>query len=122
LDDGRQLEICWEKFDDLSITWNTIDLSVSPKAWVEWPLEWRDAAHPALLACAGATIHDVRATTFRFTTQNVDHPHEVSEVWLTAGIWLATGGSGVHIFNALDENGLSDERPERDGEHDWRPA
>jgi hypothetical protein len=74
------------------------------------------------LACVGATIHDVRATTFRFTTQNVDHPHEVSEVWLTAGIWLATGGSGVHIFNALDENGLSDERPERDGEHDWRPA
>lgn len=29
---GEQLEICWEKFDDLSITWNTIDPTVPPKS------------------------------------------------------------------------------------------
>jgi hypothetical protein len=120
LDDGRQLEVCWEKFNDLSITWDTIDVAVTPKAWVEWPLEWRTTAHPALLACLGSRIQSVRATTFRFTTPNVDDPREASEVWLTAGLWLATGSRGVHIFNALDENGLSDERPGRDGEHDWR--
>lgn len=121
-EEGPQLEVCWEKFDDLSITWDTIDVAVTPKAWVEWPLEWRQTAHPALAACVGSTIQDAQATTFRFTTQNTDHPHDVSSVWLTAGLWLATSGGGVHIFNALDENGLSDARPERDGEHDWRPV
>lgn len=39
LDHGPQLEVCWEKFDDLSITWDTIDVTVKPRAWVEWPLE-----------------------------------------------------------------------------------
>jgi len=108
------------KFDDLSITWDTIDVAVTPKAWVEWPLEWRSTAHPALLSCVGSTIHSMRATTFRFTTHNVADPGDVSEVWLTAGLWLATNSRGVHIFNALDENGLSGERPGRDGDRDWR--
>ena len=121
LDDGRQLEVCWEKFNDLSITWDTIDLAVTPKAWVEWRLEWRTTAHPALLASVGSRIQSVRATTFRFSTQNVDRPREVCKVWLTAGLWLATDSGDFHIFNALDENGLSNERPGRDGEHDWRP-
>jgi hypothetical protein len=48
LNDGPQLEVCWEKMDDLSVTWDTIDVTVTPKAWVEWPLEWRREAHPAL--------------------------------------------------------------------------
>lgn len=30
---------------------------------------------------------------------------------ITSGIWLQTARSGLHIFNALDENGLSNEPP-----------
>ena len=32
---GSQLEVCWEKFDHVSITWDTIDVTVTPKAWVD---------------------------------------------------------------------------------------
>ncbi|UJW31007.1 hypothetical protein L3Q67_38400 [Saccharothrix sp. AJ9571] len=37
LEQGPQLEICWEKFDDLWITWDTIDVAVEPEAWVKLP-------------------------------------------------------------------------------------
>ena len=117
---GCNLEVCWQKLDDLSITWDTIDVMVTPKAWVEWPLEWRQAAHPALEATAGATLETVSATSFRFVTKSVADPHDVHEVWLTAGLWLATDRSDLHIFNALDENGLSTQAPSRYADHDWR--
>jgi hypothetical protein len=119
-DRGPQLEVCWEKFDDLSITWDTIDLAQTPRAWVDWRLEWRPAAHPALASQVGATIRDVAATRFLFTTENLDDPRDVSAVWLTTGLWLATDRGGLHIFDALDENGLSSQRPNRDAENDWR--
>jgi hypothetical protein len=32
MESGLQVEVCWEKSDDLSITWDTIDVSVKPKA------------------------------------------------------------------------------------------
>jgi hypothetical protein len=120
VDRGPQLEVCWEKLDDLSITWDTIDVMVRPKAWVEWPLEWRQAAHPALAVMAGATLETVSATSFRFVTRNVADPRDVHEVWLTAGLWLATDRGDLHIFNALDENGLATRPPFRDADHDWR--
>jgi hypothetical protein len=90
-----QLELCWEKFDDLSITWDTVDLTVTPKAWVEWPLEWREQAHPAVASVVGTTVDQISATTSRFVTQNVDHPHEVRAVWLMTGLWLATSRGGL---------------------------
>lgn len=31
----EQLEVCAQKFDDLSVTWNTIDLSIRPIACVD---------------------------------------------------------------------------------------
>lgn len=121
LEQGPQLEVCWEKFNDLSITWDTIDVTVTPKAWVEWPLEWRRAAHPALAATEGATLAQVSVTSFRFVTENVHDPRDVRATWLTAGLWLATDRGGLHVFSGLDENGLSAEPPARDADHDWRP-
>jgi hypothetical protein len=115
---GSQLEVCWEKFDHVSITWDTIDVTVTPKAWVEWPLEWRPRALPELASVVGATFQDLAISSCLLTTQNVDH--DVSAVWLTTGLWIGTGSGGVHIFNALDENGLSAQPPSRDDEHDWR--
>ena len=120
LDHGPQLEVCWEKFDELSITWNTIDVTDTPTAWVEWPLEWRQAAHPALATIADATVDQIAATSSRFPTENAAEPFCIKASWLTTGLWLATSRGDLHIFNALDENGLSPQHPSRDAEHDWR--
>ena len=70
-EDGVRLEVCWQKFDDLSITWNSIDVTVPPMAWVTWPLSWRLAGHPALTKVAGAVVTQVNATEHLFTTRTV---------------------------------------------------
>lgn len=110
-DDGQQLEVGWQKFDDLSITWNTIDVAVTPHAWVTWPLEWRSQAHPALSEITEHEVVQVEATEHLFTTRRVSPPNDSQSVWITSGIWLQTDHAGLHIFNALDENGLSNEPP-----------
>ncbi len=28
-------------------------------------------------------------------------------MWLTGGVWVGAGGAGLHIFDALDETGLT---------------
>lgn len=46
-EDGLQLEVCWKGLDELSITWNTINIAVTLHIpWPAWPLEWRSQAHP----------------------------------------------------------------------------
>ena len=109
--DGTQLEVGWQKFDDLSITWDTIDLTITPHAWVTWPLEWRSQAHPALATITGHEVVQVEATQHLFTTRRGNTPNDSRSAWMTSGIWLQTTHTGLHIFNALDENGLSNEPP-----------
>lgn len=46
-DDGSQLEVCWQKFDELSISWNTIDVNVTPRCGGPGP--WRGAWMLSLL-------------------------------------------------------------------------
>ena len=36
---------------------------------------------------------------------------------LAGGLWLGTIGPGLHVFNALDENGLDASAPAEDAEH-----
>jgi len=43
--DGEQVEINHHKFDDLSITWNTIDPH-KPVLWPDFDLQWRHDARP----------------------------------------------------------------------------
>lgn len=119
-DDGAQMEACWENLDDLSLTWNTIDLGTTPHAWVDDALEWRRDTDDALTSVAGGIVTDVLATRFLFETRNAFDQAERSAVWLTTGLWLATDRGDLHMFNALDENGVTAERPERDATHDWR--
>ena len=119
-DDGSQLEVSWEKFDDLSLTWNTIDVSVTPLAWVDWPLEWRRNAHAPLTSIVGGTVREVRTTSFLFETWNAAKRADRTAAWLTTGLWLVSDLGDLHVFNALDENGLAATGPERDATHDWR--
>ncbi|WP_255622050.1 hypothetical protein [Pseudonocardia sp. DSM 110487] len=85
--------------------------TVTPHACVTWPLEWRSQAHPALSDIIGHAAVQIDVTEHLFTTRRVDQPTDIHSVWLTSGIWLQTAQSGLHIFNALDENGLSNEPP-----------
>lgn len=111
-DDGEQLELCWQKFDDLSVSRNTIDLSVAPLAWVEWPLSWRRAAHPALAAVEGCAVVGLAATQHLFAAVDADYPHRPETGgWLDGGLWFVSTSGGLHIYNALDENGLSNSVP-----------
>ncbi|KRC46750.1 hypothetical protein ASE16_15170 [Leifsonia sp. Root227] len=119
-DTGAQLEIAWEKFDDLSITWDTIDVGVPPVAWVERPLEWRRNADHALLSRVGGVVTDIRATRGVLETQSVDDPSDTRARWLTTGVWLATDRGDLRIFNALDENGLDSEAVDPDSPCGWR--
>lgn len=115
-EDEHQVEVCWQKLDELSITWNTVDVTVTPTAWVTW----RRNVHPALSAIEGDVLTDVAGTEHLFTTRQARPVPEEADAthstWLTGGIWLKTGQAGLHIFNALDENGLSNEPPERQGD------
>ena len=105
-DGSQQLEVCWQKFDDLSISWNTIEIEIAPKAWVD-DLSWRPWAHLALKANEGQVVTSVAATESIFTASDVDYPHrEPRSTTFTGGLWFGTTGPGLHIFNALDENGL----------------
>jgi hypothetical protein len=106
-DGSQQLEVCWQKFDDLSISWNTIDFDVPPTAWID-DLSWRPWAHQALRMNQDQAVTSVAATDAVLTTTDVDYPHrEPVSKRFVAGLWIGTTGPGLHVFNALDENGLS---------------
>jgi hypothetical protein len=113
LDDGRKLAVSWRKLDDLSITWNSMAVSATPIAWMTWPLARRSQSHESLRSVTGSVINAVASTKHRFTTRQVAPPTAVGAetyaTWLIRGIWLGTDGVGLHIFNALDENGLSND-------------
>ena len=112
-DNGRHLEVSWQKFDELSVTWNTIDVLIEHQAWVEWPLTWRSQGHESLISVAGTVVQEVASSEHRFTTGQLSPTPrsgaETSSTWLTGGIWFGTDGAGLHIFNALDETGLTND-------------
>ncbi len=105
-DDATQLEVDWKAHDDLSLTWNTIDIGVQPRAWVDSPLVWQAAGHPALQQNIGTTVRGLAAIDNWFETVNHGElrPRPAGE-WVTGGLWFRTTGRGLHLFNADDETG-----------------
>jgi hypothetical protein len=95
-------------------------VSVTPTAWVPWPLEWRQQPLPPLADVVGSAVNELAVTSSLFKRQDLGHPDQMSAVWLTTGLWIGTVSGGLHIFNALDENGLDSQPPVRDAEHDLR--
>jgi hypothetical protein len=98
---GEQVEINHQKFDDLSITWNTVDPH-QPVRWPDFDLRWRHDTRAELHALQGQVLQDVQllewtgddlargsvAVSFRF-------PHD-----------------RLTIANALDENELTSGPPD----------
>ena len=104
-DDGRQLEVCWQKFDDLSITWGTVDLEAAPAGFGSWRLQWRRGAHSVLASIEGGRVTDVQSTSHLFRTFSEDGKE--SSEWLIGGLIVHTDLGPLHIFNKLDANDLS---------------
>ncbi|WP_329389281.1 hypothetical protein OG625_35760 [Streptomyces sp. NBC_01351] len=100
--EGEQVEINHNKFDDLSVTWNTIE-TARPVRWPGFRLHWRPDPLPELHALRGRPLAGV-------------------ELLEWTGRDLAQGSVSVSfvfeerratVFNALDENGLSFDPPDQ---------
>lgn len=98
--DGEQVELNHQKFDELSITWNSVD----PTRGVRWPvpgfdLGWRDDVPVALADLTGGVLGGVDLL--------ITHDGEVVDVGFDFG------ESGyLTVGNALDENGLDFTAPD----------
>ncbi|MFI7425061.1 hypothetical protein [Nonomuraea sp. NPDC049684] len=94
--DGEQVEIKHWKFDEVSITWNTID----PKRALDWQdfhLAWRDDAPDELAALVGQTCSAVELLMWRDRDL-------VEGTIVSLGFGFPNGQAT--IYNALDENGI----------------
>jgi hypothetical protein len=102
---GEQVEIQHQKFDDLSVSWN----SLTPRGSAHWPgfdLRWRHDAMPALTSLQGQVMQDVELLEWR--------GGDAARGMVAIGFIFRHGR--VTVFNALDENGLSFTAPEPDYE------
>ena len=64
---------------------------------------------PVLVASWAIHWHATRA--FRRRTPMAARFAALSRrsTWLVGGLWLGTDGAGLHVFNALDETGLTND-------------
>lgn len=91
---GEQIEINHQKFDDLSITWNTVNRA-TPISWTPtFDLSWRNA--PTLTALRGNTLQSLDLLEWT--------GHDLAAGSAALGFGFADGY--LSIYNALDENGL----------------
>ena len=95
---GDSIEICWQKFDSLSITKNQIDItnciSINKK------IPYKENAHPALHEVVGKKILNVKLGMSSMTLEDKEIP-------MINSVDFVFEDSFISIFNALDENGLS---------------
>ena len=100
---GEQLEIQHQKFDDLSLTWNTID----PFQHVPYPdfdLVWRDDAVAELTRLQTRTVTAVDLLEYRGA--------DMANGMVAVGIRF--GDDYLVVQNNLDENGLAFGSPQRE--------
>ncbi|GLZ80330.1 hypothetical protein Afil01_51370 [Actinorhabdospora filicis] len=103
--EGERVELNHFKLDELSVTWNLADVS-APIGWSESRLSWRSDAEPCLTALVGRVLRAVELLVFdsggRYLADG------------TVAVRFDFGDTGVTVFNALDENGLSFAAPGED--------
>jgi hypothetical protein len=118
--DDTNVEITHRKFDDCAITWNQVDM-LMPLHWPGIRLDWRADAHPALRTVRGRRLREVNVIERLMAAHWRPTVLHAVELLFEGG--PATGGRGgsrgrpagsaggvarLAIFNALDENGLTD--------------
>jgi hypothetical protein len=98
---GEQLEIQHNKFDELSLTWNTTN-PVRPVRFPEFDLSWRTDVSAGLTALEGQILRHVWLLEWR--------GRDMAEGMVAVHLRFDDGQATV--YNALDENGLSFDQPE----------
>jgi hypothetical protein len=95
---GERLEVNHQKLDDLSITWDSVDVTRAPV----WPtsdgfrLRWRDDVPEVLAARRGERIEAVELLEWA--------GDDLADGTVAVGLRFADGW--LTVYNALDENGL----------------
>ncbi|MFI0240285.1 hypothetical protein [Streptomyces sp. NPDC016845] len=93
---GERVEINHRKFDDLSITWNTVD-PARPVLWPGLELRWRFDADAELLGLRGQVLRDVELLEWS--------GRDAAEGTLAVSFLFRR--DRLTIANALDENELT---------------
>jgi hypothetical protein len=94
------VEVTHRKFDECAITWNQVDMSM-PLDWPGLALDWRAGGHPALRTVQGRRLREVNVIERIMTAHwrpRVLHAVE-----------FRFDGARLAVYNALDENGLTDD-------------
>jgi hypothetical protein len=118
-----RLEILWWKFDEVAISWNQIDLTQRPCWIMEWQepfdLTWRRNALHEMRAVVGRSLTRVALFEQLFETTVIRAPERpdligsVNANWILNGLEFQFGDCYLSVYNALDENGISDQPVER---------
>ncbi|MFG3722218.1 hypothetical protein ACGF8D_30950 [Streptomyces massasporeus] len=93
---GEQVEINHQKFDDLSITWNTV-APQQPVRWGDFDLQWRHDGRPELHALQDQVLQDVQL--LEWTGDDMAQG--------TVAVSFRFPHGRLTIANALDENELT---------------
>ncbi len=105
-DGGEQIELAWQKWDDLSVTWNTVD-PAEPELY-----EWRPAAPAEVAAVVGLAVTGIEVSEGPYFN-DVDLvaggplPMDAVAGWVVDGLWLETGDTGLLVHNGADTVALS---------------
>lgn len=107
---GRNLEIICSKFDQLSLTCDTVDLDTPPCWRTDWGgggfrLRWRHNALPELARVVGQKVREIRLLECLLEMG-------AYSAWVLNGFEFRTDAGCVSIYNALDENGVTDQPSE----------
>ena len=95
---GANVEITHRKFDECAITWNSIDTAVP----IDWygHFDWRSDPHAALRNARGRTLRAVNI--IELITPAEWRPR------ILHAVEFLFDGARLAIYNAMDENGLTD--------------
>ncbi|MFI6484541.1 hypothetical protein ACIBH1_41940 [Nonomuraea sp. NPDC050663] len=96
--DGIQAEITHSKFDELSITWNTIDTTAAISGWEDDELTPAWSGDERLEPFGGQTLREVTLLEWRPSRR------DLAAGTLAVEFVFETGR--FHIANALDENSI----------------
>lgn len=95
------VEIIHRKFDECAITWDQVDM-LYPLHWSEIRLDWESGGHSALATVRGRRLREVNVI------ERLMAAHWRPTV-LHAVELIFEGAARLAVFNALDENGLTDQ-------------
>jgi hypothetical protein len=113
--EGMQLELCTTKIDELSITFNMIDMSKELN-WYhidDFQLEWRKEPLSDLLTVINKKIINVELIEYNFQTEitfskdSLNSVGQRSSTWVLNGIGFELEDGYFSVFNGLDENEIS---------------